>query len=455
MLKNAIERFKNSNRLKNITKISSGTLVGQIISFITVPIFTRIYGAEILGIWAFLNAIYLFVNSFSDLGLTYSIMVEKDENKREKIYQILTTIILLFSFIISIIIGIIYTFFKENDTNLNIWFLMIYSLIAIFTLQQVQICYTWLNRNGKYDILMKNPLINNLSFGIIGIILGIIGLKQYGYYIGWIAGQILTLMNMKKYMPKKSINVNIREYKEIFKENLNFVKYQLPTNIINVLKNQLPTFIIKPFFGNTILGYYSITLKILNIPITLLGNAVGRVFFQESTEMMNKGQGIGEFTYRSITKMMKVGAIPMILLISFGKIAVRIFLGEDWEPAGDMLRIVAFQTYFIFLTASVQGISINLKKQKYVMYTYIAQSIGIIISFFIGKFIFDSIYIALLLMVLIFIIINIVYFCKMFIVMEISYKKYLKQIMINFGCILILSIIISQIVDWVAKGVKI
>lgn len=248
MLKNAIERFKNSNRLKNITKISSGTLAGQIISFITVPIFTRIYGAEILGIWAFLNSIYLFVNSFSDLGLTFSIMVEKDENKREKIYQILTTIILLFSFITSIIIGVIYTFFKENDTNLNIWFLMIYSLIAIFTLQQVQICYTWLNRNGKYDILMKNPLINNLSFGIIGIILGIIGLKQYGYYIGWIAGQIVTLMNMKKYMPKKSINVNIREYKEIFKESLNFIKYQLPTNIINVLKNQLPTFIIKLFF---------------------------------------------------------------------------------------------------------------------------------------------------------------------------------------------------------------
>lgn len=203
------------------------------------------------------------------------------------------------------------------------------------------------------------------------------------------------------------------------------------------------------------LGYYSITLKILNIPITLLGNAVGRVFFQESTEMINKGQGIGEFTYKSITKMMKVGAIPMILLISFGKIAVRIFLGEDWDPAGDMLRIVAFQTYFIFLTASVQGISINLKKQKYVMYTYIAQSIGIILAFLIGKIIFDNIYISLILMVLIFIIINIVYFCKMFIVMEISYKKYLKQIMINFGIILIVSIIISEIVDEVLKGVRI
>ncbi len=455
MLKNAIEKFKNSKRLKNITKISSGTLVGQIISLITVPIFTRIYGAEILGIWAFLNSIYLFVNSFSDLGLTYSLMVEKNENKREKIYQILTSIILLFSFVISIIIGIIYTFFKENDTNLNIWFLIIYSLIAMFTLQQIQICYTWLNRKGKYDILMKNPLINNLSFGIIGIILGIIGLKQYGYYIGWIAGQILTLMNMKKYMPKKSINANIREYKEIFKENLNFIKYQLPTNVINALKNQLPTFIIKIFFGSTILGYYSITIKILNIPITLLGNAVGRVFFQESTEMMNKGQSIGEFTYRSITKMMKVGAIPMILLISFGKIAIRIFLGEDWESAGDMLRIVAFQTYFVFLTTSVQGISINLKKQKYVMYTYIAQSIGITISFLIGKFVFDSIYIALSLMVLIFIIINIIYFCKMFIVMEISYKKYLKQIMINFVFILILSIIISQVIDWVVKEVRI
>ena len=449
MISNLIDKFKNSKRLKNITKISSGTLLGQAISFLTVPIFTRLYGAEILGVWAFLNSIYLFVNSFSDLGLTFSIMTQSDEKKREKVYKIVSTIVIFISIIISAIIGIIYGFFKNNDTGLNLIFLIIYSIIAIFTLQQTQICYTWLNRKEEYNVLMKNPLINNAFFGIIAIILAVIGLKEYGYYIGWLAGQVITLLHMKKYLPKGIINIDLKEYKEALIENKEFLKYQLPTNILNVFKNQLPTFIIKSFFGNTILGYYSITLKILNIPITLLGNAVGRVFFQESSEMVNKGKPIGEFTYRSITKMMKIGIFPMILLISFGKIAVEIFLGKDWSTAGDMLKIIAFQTYFIFLTASVQGISINLNKQNYVMYTYIAQIIEILISFVIGKYIFNNIYIALVLMVGLFIIINVVYFCKMFKVMGISQRRYLMEILKNFFIILVVSIILGNCVDYI------
>ena len=453
MIKEIVNKFKNSKRLKNITKISSGTLIGQIISLITVPIFTRIYGAEILGVWAFLNSIYTFVNSFSDLGLTLSIMTQKDEEKREKIYKMVTTIVIIVSITVSIIIGAWYGFFKENDTGLNIVFLCIYSLIAVFTLQQTQICYTWLNKKEQYTVLMKNPLINNLSFGIVGIVVGIIGFREYGYYIGWLVGQIITLIHMKRYLPKGLVNLNFKEYKILIKENKEFVKYQLPTNIINVFKNQLPTFLIKTFFGNVVLGYYSITLRILNIPITLLGNAVGRVFFQESSEMINKGKTIGEFTYRSMTKMMKIGILPMIILIAFGKIIVNIFLGADWAPAGDMLCIIAFQTYFTFLTTSVQGISTNLGKQKYVMYTYIAQIIEMIVSFVIGKYIFDNIYITLILMTLFFIIINVVYFCAMFKVMNISYKKYLKEIILNFSIILIISMILKYFVELIAKGI--
>lgn len=451
MLRQMIEKLKKSKMLKNATKISSGTLFGQAISVITVPIFTRIYGAEIIGIWTFLNAIYLFINSFSDLGLTFSIMTEKEERAREKTYTIITTIVMIISLIAAIGIGIVYSTIKTNDTGLNILFLVVYSFIAIFTLQQIQVCYTWLNKTEKYSVLMKNPVINNLIFAIFGIAIGMLGFKQYGYFIGWLMGQLVTLVHMKKYLPQKLLNFKWKECKTILKEHTQFLKYQLPANIINVFKNQLPTFLIENFFGTTILGYYSIAVKILNIPITLLGNAVGRVFFQESSNMIEKGKAIGEFTYKSLTSMMKVGIFPMILLIAFGKSIIIIFLGKDWAIAGDMLTIVAFQTYFMFLTASVQGISINLNKQNYVRNMYISQAITIFIAFVIGRFVFYNVYVALILMVSSFIIINIIYFCTMFIVMEIPYKKYINKVIWNFSIIFVVSIALKTIVEYIIK----
>lgn len=440
MLQQLMNRIKKSRILKNVTKISSGTLIGQLISVVTVPVFTRIYGAEILGVWAFLNAIYLFVNSFSDLGLTFSIMTEKEEERREKTYTVITSIVIIISILASLIIGVVYTTIKTNDTGLNIIFLVIYSFIAIFTLQQTQVCYTWLNKKEKYNVLMKNPIINNLTFAILGIGLGLIGFKQYGYFVGWLLGQVITLIHMKKNLPKKSFCFEWTEYKALFKENIQFLKYQLPANIVNVFKNQLPTFLIERFFGTTMLGYYSIAVKVLNIPIVLLGNAVGRVFFQESSNMVAEGKPIGDFTYKSMKSMMKVGILPMIALVGFGKIAIVIFLGKDWAIAGDMLSIVAFQSYFIFLTASVQGISITLKKQNYVRNMYLALTFTIFIAFIIGKYLFDNIYISLMIMTLLFIIVVVIYFCAMYKVMKVSRKKYIRDVIYNFSIILIVSI---------------
>ena len=447
MLKQMIERIKKSNTLKNVTKISSGTLFGQLISIITVPIFTRIYGAEILGSWAFLNAIYLFVNSFSDLGLTFSIMTEKEEKKRQEVYTIITTIVIIISLLIALGIGLVYSTVKVNDTGLNIVFLIVYSFIAIFTLQQTQVCYTWINKKENYNVLMKNPIINNLTFAIIGIGLGLIGFKQYGYFLGWLIGQVVTLIHMSKHLPKKMFDFNIKHYKKVFAEHKQFLKYQLPANVINIFKNQLPTFLIENYFGKTILGYYSIATRVLNIPVTLLGNAVGRVFFQQSSKMIEQGKKIGDFTYRSLKTMMEIGLLPMIALVAFGKIALTIILGNEWSIAGDMLSIVAFQTYFVFLTTSVQGISINTNKQNYVKNTYLAQAITIFISFIIGKFVFDNIYVALGLMSVTFITINIIYFCAMFKVMNVSRKKYLKDIFINFGIILIVSMMLKFLIE--------
>jgi hypothetical protein len=115
--------------------------------------------------------------------------------------------------------------------------------------------------------------------------------------------------------------------------------------------------------------------------------------------------------------------------------------------AGEMLRIIGFETYFMFLTASVQGISIILKKQKYVLCMYIAQIIEIVLAFVIGRFIFNNIMISIFIMVVTFITTNIIYFLSMFKVMKISRRKYLCKIIINLVIMIIISFAISHLVD--------
>lgn len=424
---NILSKFKISNGMINVAKISFGTISGQIITFITLPLFTRMYGPKVIGIWTLLNSIAVIVNSFSDLGLTNAIMLEKNEKDCIKLYKVISTIIIIISIISSLAI-FIYHNICPSFVKLNTIFVFLFMILAIFTLQQIQVCYTWLNRNGKYNILMKNPLINNLSFGIIALVLGLLGFKKYGYFIGWILGQIVTLIHMKRFLPKGLISLKKQDYVDVFNERSRFIKYQLPTNVISNFKNQLPVLLVRGIFGETILGFYSISVKLLNVPITLLASSMGRVYFKAISDKRSKNEPLGEFTYSTLEKAMKIAILPMVCLIAGGDVIINLFFGSGNEVAGIIIRIVAFQNFFTFLMMTLQGLGVVLDKQNYNMISCVFQSVGFMIGLGIGGYVFNSIYIGLILMSIAFIIINVTYFCKLFIVMNISWKKYLLNV---------------------------
>ncbi len=435
-----INKLNISGRMKNVAKISSGTMIGQIISIGTLPIYARIFGAGIIGDWTLFTSVAIIVNTFSDLGMTNAIMVE-DEDKAIDLYKVITTLVLITSIISGVVVGGYYFFFP-HESRISFWFFGLFIAILIFTQQQTQVCYTWLNRKKQYNVLMKNPIITNISAALIAVPLGLIGFTKYGYYIGLIIGQIFTLIHMRRKLPNVYFTFNIPTILDTIKKKQEFVKYQMPTNISAQVKNQLPVILIKMFFGSVILGYYSVSVRLLNMPITFLANAIGRVYYQTIAEMNRMGQKIGEFTLKNMNRAMKIAVIPMIFILGMSDIICKIAFGEEFKVAGDICRIVAFNTFFMFLMMSTQGITIVIKKQRYGLVSAIFQTMGYIGGLLIGKFVFDSIYVGCLIMSIVFCIAQVVYFSAIFKAVDISPVRYLKNVATNIAIICIGAIII-------------
>ena len=439
LVKKAITKFNNSNMLKNVTKISSGTILGQLISLVTLPIFTRLYGATVIGYWALFTSVATIVNSFSDLGMSNAIMIEEDENQRKRLFSVITTLGIVFSVVVSAGYFVYYTL-CPNDTGIHPLFYAVVLAVLIFTQQQIQLSYSWLNKKKQYNILMKNPVVNQLTIAIIAIPLGLMGkylnigiFITYGYYIGLILGQFLTLVHMRRFIPAILPDFNVKHHIANIKKYREFVQYQTPTNFLAQLKTQTPVLLIKMFFGPTILGYYSVTQRILGIPINLLANAIGKVYYQSVVEVSNRGESVGQFTFKNMERAMKIALVPMVLIMGFGDIASVFFLGADYSVAGNLIRIISLMTFFTFLMIATQGIAIVIHKQKYMLISAVVQIIGYVAGLSIGKYVFDNIYIACFLMVLTFCIAQIVYFCAIFKVTGISPWRYLKGVLLSLG----------------------
>ncbi len=410
---------------KNVFKLSFGTVIGQVISLISLPILTRMYGAKIIGEWAIINSIATIINSFSDFGLINSIMIEDNEEIAPIIYKVVTTITLIICFFSSII------YFIYHIIVFGIEISALYKVIVLFlwavTLQQIQICYTWLNRQQQYSLLMKNPIINNICLLFSAILFYLMGLKEYGYFISMIIGQLFTLLHMKLQLPHGFITLRFSDYKYTIKKYRQFIYYQLPTTIILQIKLQLPTLLIGNFFGNTILGYYSVSMRVLNMPVTFLANSVGRVYFQKTSELKNNIYEIGKFTLKSLNYAMKLGFLPLALIMTFADIFFMVIFGKEYLMAGNYTRIMSYYGFFMFLSMCTNGVAIVLNKQYYALISGVSQIVTIIISFAIGKYL-DSSYIALFILSISYVFIQIIYFCYIFKYTKIKLNRYIVPV---------------------------
>lgn len=441
MLKEKIQTLMKSQMLRNVTKISSGTILGQAISIVTLPIFTRLYGATVIGYWTLFTSVAVIVNAFSDLGLSNAIMMDDEGEQSEKLFSVITTI----SFIISLIVGVGYFVIKSvtpDPSGLHPLFYSIVLFVLIFTQQQVNICYNWLNKKKQYNILMKNPIINNISVAVIAILLGLMGFTKYGYYIGLVLGQVFTLFHMRRYLPRIFFDFEFRDHFDVIRSHLTYVKFQMPTYLVAQVKNQAPVFFIRSFFGVEILGYYSVCMRVLNIPVNLLASSIGKVYYQTAAEMKKKGQEVGDFTFRNMKRAMYVAIAPMVVIMSFGDIVCTLFLGNDYVITGNLSRIIVFMTFFQFLMMATQGITIVLEKQQYALISGIVQIIGYVVGLSIGKYVFSSLYIAIALMTVVFCVIQIIYFSKLFKIAGVSVALYLKHVLSTLGLIIVITAVI-------------
>ncbi|MBD2866178.1 oligosaccharide flippase family protein [Paenibacillus oceani] len=433
----------NGNK-KNVIKITIGTVVGQLISVITLPFITRLYGAEIIGFWAFLNSIAVIVKSYSDLGLTNSIMLEEEE-EIEDVYKVITTIVTIISIASSVIVAWIFVTFSSFE--INPIFLLFYLIALVFTIQQIQLCYTWLNRKCEYGILMKNPIINNGINSTAAILLGFLGMGLYGYLVGNMIGQIITLLYMKRSLPKSMFTFKLTDFAKIVSNNKRFVTYQLPTNVISNFKDQLPTLLIQGLWGSQALGYYSITVRVLQIPSTFLANSIGRVFFQTTSKLIREGKSIGEYVTKNLKLGMMFAILPITILMALGdKLAILAF-GKEWQVSGEFIRLLAIQYFFMFISNTVYGLSTVLEKQNYAMISSTAQVVGLTIGAVIGKFVFGDIYISLVLMAALFVIAHIIYFSYLFKAMKVSSGKYVLYSLVS----VITIVVLSALVRWISE----
>jgi len=360
---------------RNVLTLMTGTTIAQAIPIAISPILTRIYTPEDFGVFALYMGIASILSVVATGRYEMAIMLPKKDSDAINI----VALSIIISFFVSFISFFIVFIFNVQITNLlgnpeiSNWLYFI--PITVLLTGIYQSFHYWSNKKKQYKRLATSRVIQSGTTSATNLGMGFGGFGSSGLILGGVLGQgvataILANMvwsedsNLLKYFNKLKMVALMKKY-------IKFPKFVLPTSLLDIVSLKIPIFAISSIFQNlTILGLYTVVDRILSVPFSILGGAIGQNFYQEfSTRVNNKNYKQAKLLLIKVwLYLFLIGIIPAILIFIYGAEVFSFIFGTEWKDAGVIASILIWMYLFRFISSSTSSAYMVLGLQNIGLY---------------------------------------------------------------------------------------
>lgn len=390
-----LKKIKQSEFAVNVAKLATGTTIAQAISILTAPILYRIYDKADYGTLSLYMAITGVVGVFSTMQYTQAVILEKTDDDAKKIMWLNRVINIGIALLVALLLIPIHSYIGKwfNNPMISGWVFLI--PITIFFSGQNEIFRIWANRKKEYNLMSFNAILTAILVPIVSISVGLIKNGPLGLFLGLLVSQVIPpavlLIGLArkedlglKYFDKTIMIEKAREFR-------NFPIYSLPSEFINRLTNQLPVFMLSTYAGAGVVGLYSLCVRMLGLPISLIGGAISSVFQQKASHDYNETGSFRNIFVKTFKTLSVISIVPFVILLLFAPDLFSFVFGEAWRMSGEMARILCGM-YLMKLIASPLSFAFIIKnKLKEDLFWHIWMLISNAMLFYLGfKLLGDS-----------------------------------------------------------------
>lgn len=368
---------------KNLKILLSGSIVSQLISILCSPILTRIYGAENLGIYTYVLSVAAILMPIINLRYDMSIVTSEDNN----LFPLIKGNLIVGS-IMSIFATLCYGLYiivisKNFELRFTIPFflfiLLSYSLINIFT--------AFNNRQKHYRTISQVTIIRSFIQNVGSVLLGMFSSKSVILIFLYTVGQFAGVRKQSEHLNKKFrliIAIPLKRVIDSLKIEYRQALYSTPASFFNGLSYSIITVFIEKLYGFSSVGYYSMSVRMLGIPLSLISTNLSRIFFERASKKYSAKKDF-YVDFKLIFLIQLVMAVPLVLfLITFAPSLFALFFGNDWRIAGNYVAILAPMFGLRFIVTTVSPALIIVNKQKVDLFLQFLFIISVVIIYVIS-----------------------------------------------------------------------
>ena len=373
---------------KDIFTLSLGAFVAHLVPFLSSFILARIYTAEQFGDKGVFLSAAAILGVLSTGQYEMSIVRPLKERDAESLIQLCFVIVSSFSFLLLSVIFIMdfagIDFIEKFPCK---YLLPLY----VFVIGISQIYMHYANRKEDYRSIASSGAVRNIVQDSSRILFGIFN-SAYGLIHGTIVGMFSSILYNERRLSVFKIfagHYDWHNMKRLAFRYRYFLMYLLPSSLLNNLSSNLPVVLLPFFFTKEYVGYFSMTLSLLLLPVQLIGTSIGKVFYKKSSVETDKGI-IRKLASNLFFVLFSIGMAINIILIPFGENLFSFVLGENWGISGIYAGIMAPWILLTLVFSPLSVIFDSKDRQNIELYMNLVLFVARIIVVLIGGMVFND-----------------------------------------------------------------
>lgn len=359
----------------------SGNLFAQGINLIFSFFFAKIFGLTAFGEFGIFLSFILIVAEVLNLKLDQALVLCSNDNEVEITMKYANKI----GGFIAILAALFSSFFLIWHVEYWLYLFLVFFTLWFYGKQQMlSAFFLW---KKSFKILSISRIIQVLGGGFATILCYVLHLKINGLIVGFMIGNICSYLYL--FIIKSKYGIVQNNENSSFSPKIafgSFLTFGTLSSLLNALGRHLPVFFFRLFYGLDVVGSYSFANRIVQAPLAIVSQSLGRVFFQKAAEQENSNPKLNKsLIYNTLLFSTLSSILPLFLLGIFGASFFVFVFGQQWLEAGKIAMILS-PIFFISFVAQPISMFLDVKnKLKWeFMFNFIMVLVRVSILFFMG-----------------------------------------------------------------------
>lgn len=330
--------MRRSRFVRAFGLVSGATASGQIIALISVPLLSRIYDTTDFGEYGVFVAVGTALSALGCLRLDLAVPRADDKKASEEIAAAGIMCAGLFSLVLlSLAIALKGTIPGIELGHVGVLLLPVSVYVGAVWLVLNQLAI----RRGQFRIVAARALIQPaVAFAFQGAWM-LVSMPGPGLIIGYLAGQTVAAAC---YLAdsRGSMASSLGTFWRTLLAHRSYIMVMTPQGVLNSVNVQLPLLMMSWLYSAQTTGFFSMTQRVMGVPIGLVGITMGQVYISFLAERRSESPATVTALFNRVSAALALGGLALILgTLLLAPPLFGFVLGPQWMPSARYAQLAS------------------------------------------------------------------------------------------------------------------